>query len=295
MLENLHAQMALTNEQLSEWTAVAYAYAIKYGLTVLYAIAIWIIGSLIASRVSRTLQYSALKTGRIDKAVAGFLSSIVRWLVLAVAVIAILQLFGISSSSLVAVLGAATLAVGLALQGTLSNFAAGVMLVIFRPFDIGDFVEVSGETGNVRAIDIFTTELATADNVQIIIPNSQVWQNAIKNYSAHDRRRVDLTIGIGYEADIDKALQVVRAIVDNDPRASSEPAPFIKVTNLGESSVDVTLRVWCQQADFWDLKFDLTRRIKDAFDKSGIAIPYPHVEFIRKAVNGPATAPETQS
>lgn len=283
MFDALLAQTSLTEAQIREWTALLVEYSVKYGLTILYAVAIWLIGTAIARRASRAIRESAMRTGRIDEAVAGFLESIVRWLFLAIVIIAILQLFGISSSSLVAVLGAATLAVGLALQGTLSNFAAGVMLVVFKPFRIGDFVEVGGHGGSVRKIDLFTTELATTDNVQIIIPNSEVWSSSIKNYSAHDRRRVDLTIGIDYSADTDKALSLVRQIIDADSRASGDPEPFVKVTNLGDSSVDVTVRVWCQAADYWDLKFDLTRRVKDAFDKAGISIPYPHIELVQKA------------
>ncbi len=274
-------------EQIEPWLNLA----IQYGLNIIYAVIIWVVGSMVAGWASRRARSAALRGTKGDEAAAGFLASIARWLVLAVVAIAILNLFGINATSLVAVLGAATLAVGLALQGTLANFAAGVMLLVFRPFKVGDYVATAGHEGTVRAIEIFTTELATVDNVQIIIPNSEVWGASIVNYSAHDRRRVDLTIGIDYGSDIEKALATIRSILSNDPRASGEPEPFVKVTNLGDSSVDVTLRVWCQAADYWDLKFDLTRRIKEDFDAAGIAIPFPHVEVVHKD-GAPAKAAE---
>jgi len=197
MLDNLN----LTPDQIAEWTDLA----IRIGLNVVYALVIWFIAGIVAGWASRRVRQATLRGAANDQALAGFLSSIVRWLVLAVAVIAILQLFGIDATSLVAVLGAATLAVGLALQNTLANFAAGVMLLIFRPFRIDQYVEIAGHEGTVKAIDIFTTELATVDNVQIIIPNGDVWGTSIVNYSAHDRRRLDITTGIDYGADIGPA------------------------------------------------------------------------------------------
>lgn len=276
------SDLNLSQDQIERFVALGIQYATQYGLLVVYALLIFIIGRWIAGRAAKATRAGVLRTQGMDEAVAGFLSSIVRWLVLAVVAIAILQLFGIDSTSLVAILGAATLAIGLALQSTLSNFAAGVMLLIFRPFRLGHYIDVASHSGTVKSIDIFTTELATVDNVQIIIPNSQVWSNAIVNYSGYDRRRVDLTIGIDYGANIDKALATVREIVAVDERCCNEPEPFVKVTNLGDSSVDVTLRVWCQASDYWDLKFDLTKRIKEAFDAFDIAIPYPHMEIVQK-------------
>lgn len=269
---------SISEAQIQEWIAVV----IEYGLRVIYALVIWLIGSRVASWAGGRVDHALTKTKRVENTIAGFASSIVHWLVLIVVVIAILQLFGINATSLVAVLGAATLAIGLALQSTLSNFAAGVMLLIFRPFKEGDYVEVAGHAGTVKNIDLFITELATVDNVQITIPNNEAWSTSIVNYSAHDRRRLDMTIGVGYEVKIDQAISVIRNLIDADPRASGEPAPFVKATNLGDSAVDITLRVWCQASDYWDLKFDLTQKIKEAFDEAGVSIPYPHIEVVQK-------------
>ncbi len=271
--------MSFGAEQLQDWTNLA----LRLGLYVIYALVIWFVGRFVARWASARLKTYLLKSENADRALINFATSALRWLIMAVALIAILQLMGVNATSLVAILGAATLAVGLALQGTLANFAAGVMLLLFRPFNLGNYVEVAGHSGTVQKIDIFITELATVDNVQIIIPNKEVWTSAIVNYSAHDRRRVDLTIGIDYGADIEKAISTVRNLIAADPRASAEPEPFVKVTNLGDSAVDVTLRVWCQAADYWDLKFDITRKIKDAFNAAGITIPFPHLEVIQKS------------
>lgn len=265
-------------DQISKYTDIALHYA----FLIAAAIVIWIVGSRVASWVSKRAQSAVLSSTQGDEAVAGFAQSLVRWLALAIVAIAILNLFGIEATSLVAILGAATLAVGLALQGTMANFASGVMLLIFRPFKIGHFVEVAGHSGTVKKIALFATELATADNVQIIIPNSEAWSTSIVNYSAHDRRRVDIVFGVDYGADMDVAIQTIKNVIDADPRASHEPAPFVKVTNLGDSSVDITMRVWCQAADYWDLKFELTKRAKESLDKAGISIPYPHMEVIQK-------------
>ena len=189
--------------------------------------------------------------------------------------IAVLSQFGVETTSFIAVLGAAGLAVGLALQGTLSNVAAGVMLLLFRPFKIGDYIEGGGLAGTVKSISLFVTELATPDNVQIIAPNSQLWGSAIKNYSFHPTRRVEILIGIAYEDDIDKALAAIVDEVKKDSRVLADPAPMAAVTGLGDSSVNFTVRVWCNAADFWALKFDLTKKLKNRMDAENITIPYP--------------------
>lgn len=272
----------VSGEQVVGWADTITQFAVQYGLLLVYALAILLVARWVAKRARAAVRAKILKNPGLDAAIADFLSSIVHWVVLLIAGIAVLQLFGIDSTSLVAVLGAASLAVGLALQGTLSNFAAGVMLLIFRPFGIGDYVDVSGHSGTVKKIDIFVTELATVDNVQIIIPNSEVWSKAIVNYSAYDRRRVDLTIGIDYGASHEEAVEIIKSLVAKDPRVSGEPETFVKVTNLGDSSVDITVRAWCQAPDYWDVKFDLTKGIKNALDGAGISIPYPHIEVVRK-------------
>jgi small conductance mechanosensitive channel len=182
-------------------------------------------------------------------------------------------------------LGAAGLAIGLALQGTLSNLAAGVMLLLFRPFRVGHFVEIAGQAGTVKEVGLFTTELATPDNVQIIVPNGDVWGTAVTNFSAHDTRRVDLVAGISYNDDIGAAMDVLKRAIDGEPRILRDPEPFMAVTNLGDFSVDITLRLWCKSSDYWGVKFDMTRRIKEDFDKNGVDIPFPTQTHLQKSAN----------
>ncbi|MFN3233477.1 MAG: mechanosensitive ion channel family protein [Alphaproteobacteria bacterium] len=246
-----------------------------YGLNVLGAIAILIAGWIAAGWAKRATLRIANKSERMDATVAGFLSSIVRYGVLTFTVLAVLSQFGIETTSIIAVLGALGLAIGLALQGTLGHVASGVMLLLFRPFKVGDFVETGGESGTVKGITLFTTELATPDNVQIIIPNGEVWGAAVKNYSFHDTRRVDLVMGIGYNDDIDKAIDVIQQTISADSRAMTEPAPQLVVGELADSSVNIIVRVWTEAGNYWPLKFDLTKTLKERFDAEGIEIPYP--------------------
>jgi small conductance mechanosensitive channel len=183
----------------------------------------------------------------------------------------------------VAILGALTLAIGLSLQGALGNIASGVMIMIFRPYKLGDYVEAAGVAGTVKDINLFQTVLATPDNVQIMVPNSQAIDGVIKNYSGYSTRRVDITFGIDYGDDIDKAIGIIKNIVEADKRIMSDPEPFAKVVNLGDSSVDIATRNWVDAKDYWDVKFDLTKAIKEAFDEQGISIPYPHqVEIVKQ-------------
>ena len=250
-------------------------WLIQMGLNVVYAVLILIVSYWVSGRVKSFLSRVGDDNSEIDDTLFTFLGSLAQYLILALAIIFVLNRFGIQTTSLVALLGAAGLAIGLALQGTLSNIAAGVMLVAFRPFKLKQFVELAGYSGTVKQITLFTTEISTLDNVQITIPNGQVWDSAIKNYSAYDTRMVDLTIGVGYSADLKLAEKVMTEIVETDSRSHTAPAPFIKVTNLGESSVDFKVRVWCVASDYWNLKCDLTRAIKDRFDEEGIEIPFP--------------------
>ena len=249
------------------------------------AAAILVFGLWAAGRVKAFIRKRVENNARIDKTLGGFFASIAYYVVIAFVVIAVLNRFGVQTTSLVAMLGAATLAIGLALQGTLGNVAAGVMIILFRPYKSGDYVEVGGYAGTVKDINIFTTELATPDNVQIILPNGICWGEAIKNYSAHATRRCDITFGISYEDDIAKAIDVILAVVKSDDRFLSDPAePWVRVVNLGDSSVDLQLRAWVNAADYWEAKFATTRAVKEAFDAAGIEIPYPHrVEIQKKA------------
>ncbi len=251
------------------------ALVATYGLNVVAAIVILIIGWWAAGRIAGGVQSALAKTGKFDAMLSGFLASLVKYFILAFTVLAVLSQFGIQTASLIAVFGAAGLAIGLALQGTLSNLAAGVMLLLFRPFKVGDYIEAAGLAGTVKSVSLFVTEMATPDNVQILAPNAQIWGASIKNYSFHDTRRVDLTIGIAYEDDISEAMRVAHEVIAQDERALKEPEPMIAVAELGDNSVNLTVRVWSESANYWGLKFDLTKNIKERFDAQEISIPYP--------------------
>ncbi|MGD9864751.1 MAG: mechanosensitive ion channel family protein [Pseudodonghicola sp.] len=246
------------------------------------ALVVLILGWTAAGALGGMVRRRINKTPHIDPTLGNFVASLVKWVILAMVLVAVLGIFGIQATSIVAVLGAASLAIGLALQGTLSDLAAGVMLVIFRPYKLGQFVDIAGTTGTVKDLNLFTTELATGDNVQIIVPNGKAWGAIITNYSAHPTRRVDLTFGIDYTDDIDRAMAIILETARADGRVHEDPAPWVRVTNLGDSSVDITARLWCDAAEYWDLKFTLTKAVKEAFDKGGISIPYPHQVEVRK-------------
>lgn len=246
-----------------------------YGLQVVGAIVILIAGFWFAGFAKSKLEKGLLKTGRADEMLAGFLSTVIKYIIIAVTVLAVLNKFGVETTSLIAVMGAAGLAIGLALQGTLSNVAAGVMLLFLRPFKVGHFVEVGGQGGTIKSVSLFTTEMATPDNVKIIMPNSQVWGNAIKNFSANDTRRVDLLMGISYEDDIDQAMAIIESIAKADARIKQDPAPVLAVGELADSSVNLIVRVWVNAPDFWSVKWDTTKKIKQTFDEKGISIPFP--------------------
>jgi small conductance mechanosensitive channel len=246
-----------------------------YGLDIIGAIVILIAGWISARWAAVAVNRSLGRIGRLDETLRQFFGSLVRYVILAVTILAVLAQFGIQTASLLAVFGAAGLAVGLALQGTLSNVAAGVMLLIFRPFKIGDYVEVAGVAGTVKAVGLFVTEFATPDNIQIVAPNGQIWGSAVRNFSFHPTRRVDFDLGIGYGDDIGKALAAIDAVVAAEPRVLSEPKPMRAVKNLGESAVDLVVRVWVDSANYWGVKFDMTRAFKERFDADGIEIPFP--------------------
>lgn len=246
-----------------------------YGLQVIGAIAILIAGWIGAGWAARATDKGLRRIKGVDRTLARFFVSAGRYTVLVITGLAVLSQFGVQMASLLVVLSTAGLAIGLALQGTLSNVAAGVMLLFFRPFKIGDYVEVAGHAGTVGSITLFTTELSTPDNVHIIVPNAQVWGASVINYSHHETRRLEIVVGIGYGDDIDKAIATISGLIDADDRALDDPAPLVAVIELGDSAVNLMVRVWSQASDRWDLKLDLTKRIKEALDDAGVAIPYP--------------------
>ncbi|WP_321499248.1 mechanosensitive ion channel domain-containing protein [Breoghania sp.] len=261
-----------------------------YGLSVIYAILVLIVGWWAAGKISSLVARACERSDHIDATIGGFATSITRYVILALVVITVLQLFGFQTTSLVAIIGAASLAIGLALQGTLSNLAAGVMLLFFRPFRVGDFVELAGNTGTVKNLTLFFTELATADNVMIIIPNGDVWGSAVTNYSAHATRRCDITVGISYDDDMDKAKEVFRTVIAEETRILADPEPFVEITNLGDSAVDVTLRVWVLSSDLWSVRWFLIKRLKESLDAAGICIPYPHMQVVAQGGSTPLSA-----
>ncbi len=247
----------------------------SYGLDVIGALFILIAGWIAARWVEHMVRQALSKTGRIDVTLHPFFGDLSRWSVMIFTGFAVLSQFGIQTASVLTVFGAGALAIGLALQGTLSNVAAGVMLLIFRPFKIDDFVETAGHAGTVRAINLFMTELATPDNVQILIPNAQVWGQAVTNYSVNQTRRAEIVMGIAYDDDIGKAIASCEAVIGADHRILKDPKSSVIVVELADSSVNLLVHFWSQSSDYWQLRSDMTRALKERFDADGLSIPFP--------------------
>lgn len=262
-------------EKFSEAIKSVSETVATYGLDVVGAIAILIFGMMFAGWAQRTTLSALGRIQSLDTTLRVFFASIVRYFIVVIVILAVLNRFGVQTASLIALLGAAGLAVGLAVQGTLSNVAAGVMLLIFRPFKVGDAIEAGGQAGTVHELGLFLTEINTPDNVRISVPNASIWGAPIKNYSFNPTRRIDLVIGIGYEDDIDKAIAAIGELIGTDPRALRTPAPAIVVGALADSSVNLMVMVWSAAGDYGALKFALTKGIKERLDREGISIPYP--------------------
>lgn len=246
----------------------------QLGLNLLFAVIILILGAWAAKFTKRMLARTLGKRN-LDPIIVGFLANIAYIVVLVAVVLAALDRLGIRTTSFVAIIGAAGLAIGLALQGALANFAAGFLMIIFRPFKKGDYIEAAGTAGIVDEIQVFTSILNTPDNRRVIVPNSKIMSDNITNYSAKDTRRLDLIFGVSYSDDIAKVKQVLQRIVDQDTRVLKEPAAQILVGELGDSSVNFIMRVWINSADYWPFKFDTTEKVKITFDNEGITIPFP--------------------
>ena len=247
---------------------------LEFGLQLVTALAIFVIGRWVAKALSRGLR-RVMQARKIDAILETFVGNIVYWLLMAFVIIAAITQLGVQTTSFIAVVGAAGLAIGLAMQGALSNFAAGVLIVLFRHYKVGDYIEAGGVGGSVEAVQILTTTLKTPDNKIIIIPNSQIMDGIITNYSANDTRRVDMTFGVGYDDDLDKVRAAIKDVVESDARVHKEPAPLIAVNELADSSVNFYVRPWVNTSDYWGVYWDLTEAIKKRFDKEGISIPYP--------------------
>ncbi len=245
-----------------------------YGLKVLAAIAIFVVGRWIAKLVTKVIRRMMQKSG-VDETILKFVGSMAYIALMAFVVLAALSQLGIQTTSFIAVLGAAGLAIGLALQGSLSNFAAGFLMIIFRPIRVGDVIEGAGTAGKVEEIGIFTTTLVTPDNKTVIIPNASLTGDNIVNWTLKGTRRVDMVMGIGYEDDIDKAKQIMADILAEDDRILKDPAPQIAMVELADSSVNFVVRPWANASDYWGVYMDTTEKIKKAFDANGISIPYP--------------------
>jgi small conductance mechanosensitive channel len=256
-----------------DWTQF-YELGAHFGLKLITALAIFVIGRWIARRLTSLLEKGMTKAGT-EHTLVVFLRNIAYVGLMVFVILAAIGQLGVQTTSFLAVLGAAGLAVGLALQGSLANFAAGVLIIVFRPFKVGDFIEAGGVAGVVKAISIFTTTLHTGDNKVIIIPNAQVNSGTITNFSANETRRVDLVIGVSYSDDLDKVRSIIQGILAADERVLKDPAPTIAVLALADSSVNFAVRPWAKSSDYWGVYFDLQEQIKKRFDQEGISIPFP--------------------
>jgi small conductance mechanosensitive channel len=243
-------------------------------INIAIAIVIFYVGKIVVGLLVRGMR-RVMRRQEVDKTLETFVCNLVRMVLMVVVIIAAIGQVGIQTTSFIAIFGAAGLAVGLALQGSLSNFAAGVLIVLFRPYKVGDFVEAAGIAGVVEQVQILTTIFKTGDNKQIIVPNGQVMSSIITNYSANDKRRVDMVVGVSYDDDLDKVRATLEELIKAEGRILEDPAPTVAVSELGDSSVNFVVRPWVATADYWGVMFDLTEAIKKRFDKEGISFPFP--------------------
>ena len=264
------------NINQAELIAIYHKFIEPWSIKILIALAIFLVGQLIAKYISRALG-KVLSHTKLDKILVEFLQSLLRALLLVIVLVAALDQLGVNTNSVIAVLGAAGLAIGLALQSSLQNFAAGFMLLIFRPFKDGDFVEAAGTSGMIEKIGIFSTVMHTGDNKEVIIPNSAIYGSNIVNYSKRPTRRIDLIFSIGYEDDLRRARDVITQLIQADERILKDPEPLVAVGELAANSVNLFVRPWVRTEDYWTVRFDLTEKIKLAFDDAGITIPYPQM------------------
>ncbi len=264
----------LSAEQLNQHLDTAIELSMLYGPRLLLAIIVLVVGLWIINKFMRGIR-ATFSARSIDATLSSFLSNLTSITLKVLLIISVASMVGIETTSFVAVLAAAGLAIGLSLQGSLANLAGGVLILMFRPYRVGDFIEAQGVTGTVQDIQIFTTVLKTPDNKVITVPNGALSNGIITNFSREATRRVDFLFGIGYGDDIAKAKTVIRELINQDARIQAEPAPMVVVSSLGDSSVNLTVRVWVNAADYWGVNFDLTEQVKLAFDANGISIPFP--------------------
>jgi small conductance mechanosensitive channel len=260
------------------YTDKAVELIMTYGPKLLLAIVVLLIGLWIIKLVVKAFR-KAMEKGGMDISLQGFLASLVSILLKALLFISVASMIGIATTSFIAILGAAGLAIGLALQGSLANFAGGVLILLFKPFKVGDFINAQGHAGTVDSIKVFFTTLKTPDNKTIIIPNGALSNSSIVNFSTEARRRVDMTFGIGYADDIQKAKGILNRLIQTDTRILKDPEPAVVVSELADSSVNFTVRAWCDAADYWGIFFDMQEKVKGAFDSEGVTIPFPQQEL----------------
>ena len=275
MEEIQNKAMSIDWDQMLE---ILRTQGVELAINVAVAIAIFYIGKLVVSMVVRGMR-KVMQKQEVDKTLETFVTNLVRMVLMVVVAIAAISALGIETTSFIAIFGAAGLAVGLALQGSLSNFAAGVLIVLFRPYRVGDYVEAAGISGSVEQVQILTTILKTPDNKRIIVPNGQIMDSIITNYSANDTRRVDMVVGVSYGDDLDKVHSVLKELVAADDRILDDPACTIAVSELGDSSVNFVVRPWVKSSDYWAVHWDLLETIKLVFDEKGIGIPYPQMDI----------------
>lgn len=256
-------------------------FATVYGIKIIGAILVWIIGSWLIKKIVRGIK-KVMSKRNYDESLQKFLLNLINWILKILLVITLLGTLGVPTTSFAAIIAAAGLAIGLALQGSLGNFAGGVLIMIFKPIKIGDLIEAQGEVGVVKEIEIFTTKLTGLSNREIIIPNGALSNGNIINYTTEGTRRVDLTFGVGYDSDIKKTKDVLMNVLTSHPLVLKDPQPTVNVSALADSSVNFAVRPWCKAEHYWDVYFDVTEQTKEALDAAGIEIPYPHQVEIHK-------------
>lgn len=266
---------------VQKWIDKGYEVIVDFGPKVLAAIAIWIIGSFVINKILKGMRQVMTKRD-YDESLKKFLLNLLSWVFKIVLIVVVLGTVGVETTSFAAILAAAGLAIGLALQGSLANFAGGVLLMIFKPIKIGDLIEAQGEVGVVKQIEIFTTKLTGLSNREIIIPNAALSNGNIINFSTEGTRRVDLVFGVGYDSDIKQTKDVFTKVLEAHPLVLKDPAPTIALTELADSSLNFVVRPWCKTDDYWKVYFDVTEQTKEALDAAGIDIPYPHSVEIQK-------------
>lgn len=268
-------------EKFQEYLDMIFKLIVEYSPKVIYALILLVVGLFIIKLLTKATK-KVMRKQRVEETLVKFLSNLFNWALKALLFVAVIAKLGIATTSFAAIIGAAGLAVGLALQGSLSNFAGGTLIMIFKPFKIGDLIEAQGEIGAVEEIEIFTTKLIGLSNKEIIIPNGALSNGNIVNYTSLGTRRVDLVFGVSYDSDIKESKEVMMNVLTSNPKVLQDPAPTVNVLDLADSSVNFAVRPWCKSADYWDVYFDVTENVKIALDQAGIEIPFPHQVEIKK-------------